>query len=128
MAGRSDRVMRKFSVLCVCFTLFNLTLLVALCTFNICSGDEVFSLSDDRWRGAKLMMGERTWKHGGGVGRRKNRTIQKNKSEKFQLFSRVTLFLSSLYLFAPTKHKERGKMILFITRINHYLLNSVNVA
>ena len=84
MAGRSDLVTRKFSVLCVCFTLFNLTLLVALCAFNICSGDEVFSLSDDRWGGAKLMMGERTWKHGGGVGRRKNRTIQENKSEKFQ--------------------------------------------
>ena len=109
MAGWSDLVTRKFSVLCVCFTLFNLTLLVALCAFNICSGDEVFSLSDDRWGGAKLMMGERTWKHGGGVGRRKNRTIQKNKSEKFQLFSRVILFLSSLYLFAQPTQRKGGR-------------------
>ena len=31
------------------------------------------------------MRGERTWKHGGGVGRRENRTIQENKIEKFQL-------------------------------------------
>ena len=110
MTGRSDFVARKFSVLCVCFTLFNLTLLVALCAFNIRSGDEVFSLSDDRWGGAKLMMGERTWKHGGGVGRRKNRTIQKkNKSEKFQLFSRVTPFLSSLYLFAQPTQRKGGR-------------------
>ena len=53
---------------------------------------------------------------------------RKIKVKSFSLFSHVTLFLSSLYLFAPTKHKEGGKMILFIIRINHYFSNSVNVA
>ena len=79
-----------------------------MCLLYVCEVRCSSYAMEDR-EGAKLTSGERTWKHGGGVGRRKNRTIQKNKSEKFQLFSRVPLFLSSLYLFAPTKHKEGGK-------------------
>ena len=75
------------------------------------------------------MGGERTWKHGGGVGRRKNRTIQENKSEKFQfvLPSYTVSFIVVSVRLTNTK-KGGGKMILFITRINHYFLNSVNVA
>ena len=74
------------------------------------------------------MSGERTWKHGGGVGRRKNRTIQENKSEKFQFVLPrypVSFIVVSV---RPNQTQRRGKMILFINRINHYFSNSVNVA
>ena len=53
---------------------------------------------------------------------------RKIKVKSFSWFSHVILFLLPLYLFAQSRHKEGGEMILFITRINHYFSNSVNVA
>ena len=54
------------------------------------------------------MRGERTWKHGGGVGRRKNRTIQENKSEKFQFVLPSYPVSFIVVSVRPTNTKKRG--------------------
>ena len=55
------------------------------------------------------MGGERTWKHGGGVGRRKNRTIQENKSEKFQFVLPSYTVSFIVVSVRPTNTKRGGE-------------------
>ena len=59
------------------------------------------------WGRRNWCNGERTWKHGGGVGRRKNRTIQENKSKTVEF---VLLCLFRVLLLHPVRlTKRRGR-------------------